>query len=70
MSPTIRTTWSGHCPWRTAASTPMGMPRNTPSTVAMVASSIVAGKNLMRSSSTGRAVMIDVPRSPRTSCPR
>jgi hypothetical protein len=61
--------WSGQRPAWVAASTPTGTPTMIPISVASVASSSVAGKKRLMSSSTGRAVSTDCPRSPLSTSP-
>ncbi len=70
--PTVknRSPWSSHVLWRTAASTPRGMPRPAPSRRAAKVSSIVAGSLWRMSRATGRPDWMLVPRSAWTTCRR
>ena len=55
---------------RTAAATPSGTPITTAKTTAKVESSIVAGRNALRSLVMARRVLIELPSSPRVRFPR
>ena len=57
-------TRSASRPRATAAITPIGIPSDTPMSVATVASSSVAGKNRRMSARTGLEVRTDRPKSP------
>ena len=57
-------TWSGQSPLMRGGRDACGNAESTPISVAMVASSSVAGKTRAMSSATGRAVSSDLPKSP------
>ena len=66
-SDAARLAWSIAVPWRLAAMKPSGTPMSSEKSIAAVASSIVAGKRCLNSSSTGRRDVIEVPKSNRAS---
>ncbi len=65
-----RAKWSGNLSRRTEERIPSGMPIRVDITKATAPSSMVAGKYRFKSSTTGRLVVNDVPRSPWTRLPR
>jgi hypothetical protein len=59
-----RALWSTQLSRHTAATIPKGTPIAIDSTKAIVPSSTVAGADCAMSASTGRPVLIEIPRSP------